>query len=105
MSSARPSTRCWYHRDDVVDEYKSTLTDDGEPLPMLKTLKIIRAIIVNVGIFGVGAYAMYLEADPTLLAISTLAVAGAYNGLEIGDYLALVQAYQEVQEESLDRED
>jgi len=33
-----------------------------------------------------------------------LAVAGAYNGLEIADYLALVQAYQEIQVES-ERED
>ena len=102
--SAQASARPWYCRDDVVDEYKTTLTDDGEPLPMLKTLKIIRAIIVNLGIFGVGGYAMYLGADPTLLSIATLAVAGAYNGLEIGDYLALVQAYNEIQTES-DSED
>jgi len=29
--------------------------------------------------------------------VLTLAVVGAYNGLEIGDYLALLRAYQEVQ--------
>lgn len=103
MSAPQP-TRPWYCRDGVVDEYKLTLTDDGELLPMLKTLKIIRSIIVNAGIFGVGAYAMFLGADPTLLSIATLAVAGAYNGLEIADYLALVQAYQEIQVES-ERED
>jgi len=99
------SARPWYCRDDVVDEYKTTLTEDSEQLPMIKTLKILRAIIVNVGIFGIGGYAMYRGGDPTLLAISTLAVAGAYNGLELGDYLALVQAYQEVQAETNDSGD
>ena len=102
--SAQASARPWYCRDDVVDEYRTTLKEDGEKLPMLKTLKIIRAIIVNVGIFGIGGYAMYLGADPTLLALGTLGVAGAYNGLEIGDYLALAQAYNEIQAES-DTED
>lgn len=98
--SVQASARPWYCRDDVVDEYRTTLKEDGEKLPMLKTLKIIRAIIVNVGIFGIGGYAMYRGGDPTLLAIATLSVAGAYNGLELGDYLALVQAYKEVQSES-----
>ncbi|WP_434521270.1 hypothetical protein [Halorubrum sp. AS12] len=99
MNAPQP-TRPWYCRDRFVDEYKSTLREDDEKLPMLKTLKILRAIIVNVGIFGIGAYAMYRGGDPTLLAVSTLAVAGAYNGLELGDYLALVQAYNEIQTES-----
>ena len=100
-NSARP----WYCRDRFVDEYKGTLRDDGEKLPMLKTLKILRAIIVNVGIFGTGGYAMYLGGDPTLLAVATLIVAGAYNGLELGDYLALVQAYNEVQAETNEPDD
>ena len=104
MTTRHPA-RPWYCRNDVVDEYKSTLQEDDEKLPMLKTLKILRAIIVNVGIFGIGGYAMYRGGDPTLLAISTLAVAGAYNGLELGDYLALVQAYNEIQTEGSDGED
>ena len=99
MSAPQP-TRPWYCRNDVVDEYKSTLREDDEKLPMLKKLKILRAIIVNVGIFGIGGYAMYRGGDPTLLAVTTLAVAGAYNGLELSDYLALVQAYNEIQTES-----
>ena len=40
--------------------------------------------------------------DPTLLGFLALSVLGAYNGLELGDYLALVQAYNEVQGESTD---
>jgi len=97
--SAQPA-RKWYHRDDVVDEYRTTLKEDDEKLPMLKTLKILRAIIVNVGIFGIGGYAMYRGGDPTLLAVATLAVVGSYNGLELSDYLALAQAYNEIQTES-----
>jgi len=104
--SAPVTERPWYCRDGVVDEYKQTLTVGGERLPMLKALKILRAIIVNLGIFAIGGYAMFLGGDPTLLGITVLAVAGAYNGLEFSDYTALLQAYREVQlEQGGDQED
>jgi len=90
--------RPWYCRDEAVDEYRSTL-DDGERLPMLKTLKIIRAIIVNVGVISIGLYAISRGGDPTWLGLTTLLVLGGYNGLEIGDYLQLLQAYKEIQNE------
>lgn len=96
--------RPWYLRGAVVDEYKTAISSEGEKFPMLKKLKILRAIVVNIGVMGVGAYGMYLGGDPTLLAIMTLGVIGAYNGLEIGDYMALLRAYQEVQG-SIDTDD
>ncbi|OYR86030.1 hypothetical protein DJ84_01055 [Halorubrum ezzemoulense] len=92
--------RPWYCRDDVVDEYKTTLQEDDEKLPMLKALKIIRAIVVNVGLIAGWIYALYLGGDPTVITVFALAVVGAYNGLELGDYLALLQAYNEIQTES-----
>lgn len=101
--SVRPA-RKWYHRDEVVDEYRTTLREDGEKLPMLRKLKIIRAIVVNIGIIMLSTYAIFRGGDPTLLGFLALTVLGAYNGLELGDYLALVQAYNEIQTES-DTED
>ncbi|MDL0127088.1 hypothetical protein [Halobacterium salinarum] len=98
--STEPASRPWYCRDDVVDEYRLTLTEDGEKLPMLKALKILRAIIVNAGIILIGGYALHLGANPTVIGFTSLAVLGGYNGLELSDYLALVQAVQEVQAES-----
>ena len=98
--STEPASRPWYCRDDVVDEYRLTLTEDGEKLPMLKALKILRAIIVNAGIILIGVYSIRRGGDPTFLGVTALAVLGAYNGLELSDYLALVQAVQEVQAES-----
>lgn len=92
-------TRPWYCRDGVVDEYKDTLETDGQRLPMLKTLKILRAIIVNLGVIGIGIYAIQSGAEPTLLGTLALAVLGGYNGLELSDYTALLQAYDEVQAE------
>lgn len=92
--------RPWYCRDDAVEEYKTTLTDDGEALPMLKQLKIIRSIIVNLGIIGISLYGVYSGGEPTVIAISALLVLGAYNGLEYSDYAALLQAYREVQAET-----
>jgi len=66
---------------------------------MLKTLKLLRAIVVNAGIFVVSGYSLYLGADPTLIGLTAILVVGAYNGLEISDYLALVEAVKQVQNE------
>ena len=98
MSESYP----WYVRQGQIQEYKETLTKDKEPFPVLKTLKIIRAIIVNVGIFGIGFYAISLGGDPTIISLAVLGIAGGYNGLELSDYLALLQALQEVEVENKD---
>jgi len=89
--------RPWYCRDDVVDEYRQTLTRDGQRLPMLKTLKILRAIVVNLGVIGIAFFAILRGGDPTLLGSLAVATLGLYNGLELSDYAALLQAYKEVQ--------
>ena len=66
---------------------------------MLKTLKILRAIIVNIGVIGISIYAITQGGDPTLLGTLSLLVLGGYNGLELSDYAALLQAYDELQNE------
>ncbi|AFH22660.1 hypothetical protein OSG_eHP32_00030 [environmental Halophage eHP-32] len=91
--------RPWYCRDSAVNEYRSTISEDGERLPMLKTLKILRAIIVNIGVIGICVYAITQGGDPTLLGTLSLLVLGGYNGLELSDYAALLQAYDELQSE------
>ena len=96
--------RPWYCRDDLVDEYKTTLTEDGESLPMLRALKILRAIIVNLGVIAIGLYAISRGGDPTFLGGLGLAILGAYNGVELLDYAALIQAYQEVQTDTNSKE-
>ena len=98
MSESYP----WYVRQGQIQEYKETLTKNKEPFPVLKTLKILRAIIVNLGIFGIGFYAISLGGDPTIISLAVLGVAGGYNGLELSDYLALLQALQEVEVENKD---
>ena len=96
MSVPAP-TRPWYCRDDVVDEYKETLARDGESLPMLKKLKILRAIIVNLGVIAIVLYSISRGGDPTFLGGFGLSILAAYNGVELLDYAALLQAYSEVQ--------
>jgi hypothetical protein len=98
MSQSYP----WYLRESQISEYKKTLNKDKEPFPVLKTLKILRAIIVNLGIFGIGFYAISLGGDPTIISLAVLGVAGGYNGLELSDYLALLQALQEVEVDKKD---
>lgn len=102
---SQPQGHRWYVSADAVRDYKTTLSEDGETVPMLKTFKIVRAIIVNFGIFGIGGYGMFLGGDPTLLGITVLLVAGAYNGLELSDYLALVQAVHEVRNQQTTTDD
>ncbi|AFH22277.1 hypothetical protein OSG_eHP20_00210 [environmental Halophage eHP-20] len=85
--------------DKQVAEYRQTLAESGEPFPMLKTLKIIRSIIVNIGFFGGWYLSLQTVSDPLVLSLVAFAVIGAYNGLEYGDYLALLQALQEVQQQ------
>jgi len=94
--------RPWYCRDGVVEEYKQTLTVGGEDLPMLKTLKILRSIIVNVGIIGIGVYSIAEGGDPLVIGLVALVTLGLYNGLEISDYAAMLQAYREVQADGSD---
>ena len=103
--SASQDTRPWYCRGSVVDEYKSSLSDGGEQFPMLKNLKIVRAIVVNLGLFAGWFYTLHLGGDPTIISVMAFAVIGAYNGLELGDYLALLQAYKEVQDAAAQEND
>lgn len=92
----RSTPRPWYCNDRLVDDYRATLRDGGD-LSMYKSLKFIRSIIVNLGIIGLAYYSLSLGADPTIVGGSAIVVLGGYNGLELGDYVAAIRAYKEVQ--------
>jgi len=94
--STRIDPRPWYCVGAAVDEYKTILTANPDRLPMLKTFKILRALLVNVGILTFGAYAMYLGGEPTLIGLVTLLTFVGYNGLEASDYASLVRAVDEL---------
>jgi hypothetical protein len=93
----RTRARPWYTSGRTIDEYKQTIASDRSDLSMIKTLKIARSLLVNVGIIAIGGYGIASGGDPTLIATLALAVLGGYNGLELSDYAALLQAYKEVQ--------
>jgi hypothetical protein len=97
MSDAHTTPRPWYCSARQIEEYRETLAADESDLSMIKTLKIARSLLVNVGIIAIGGYGIAAGGDPTLIATLALAVLGGYNGLELSDYAALVQAYKEVQ--------
>lgn len=97
MSDAHTTPRPWYCSSRQIEEYRETLQSDRSDLSMIKTLKIARSLLVNVGIIAIGGYGIAAGGDPTLIATLALAVLGGYNGLELSDYAALVQAYKEVQ--------
>jgi hypothetical protein len=93
------SGRPWYCLDGLVEDYR-TVASNGGDLKMLKALKIVRSIIVNVGIIGITvASLIYTAADPTWVSVIGLVTLGAYNGVEVADYAALAQAFAEVKSE------
>jgi hypothetical protein len=91
--------RPWVCVDDAVDEYRETLEHGGERLEMLKKLKLLRAIIVNLGVVTIGLYGIFRGGDPTVLGALSLLTLVGYNGVEYSDYMALLQAYSEIQSE------
>lgn len=93
-------SRPWYARDDVVDEYKQTIRDDDEStLSMIKAAKALKATVVNLAVVGLALYAISRGGDPTILGVVGLITLATYNGVELGEYLALLQAAQEIKAE------
>lgn len=88
----------WYVSRDAVDDWK-TVQQRGGDLKMLKTLKLVRSIIVNLGVISIAILALQYGAEPTLVATLSILVLGAYNGVEYSDYQALIQAIAEVRGE------
>lgn len=101
MSNQRhtpPSGRKWYCNDRLTDDYK-TVHQRGGDLKMLKGLKILRAIIVNAGLIAITIFSIFKGADPTIVGALGVLSLGLYNGIEIADYISLIQAAREVQTE------
>jgi hypothetical protein len=101
----QPTTpRPWYCHDALVNDYRE-IADSGGDLRMLKTLKIFRSIIVNVGIITVTLYSLVATtADPTWVAVLGIITLGLYNGVEVADYAALAQAFAEARASQRDDE-
>lgn len=91
--------RPWYCQDRLTDDYRRVAQLGGD-FRMLKTLKIVRSIIVNLGIIAVTLYSLgWTGSDPTIISILGLLTLGLYNGVEVADYAALAQAFSEVKRE------
>ncbi len=98
MSTQTTSTRRrpWYVHDGLAEDWCEVAKGDGD-LRMLKTLKLIRSILVIVAISSISLYALYLGADPSLVAAFSLPSLAGYAGAEAADYAALVQGFLEAQ--------
>jgi len=89
--------RPWYVLDGPCDEYKRTFGDTGPT--MLKMLKTVRALIVNIGLIAISLSALSQGGDATIIGPLALLIIAGYNGVEYADYIALVRAYSEYQDE------
>lgn len=91
-------TRPWYCSNRLTDDWL-VIEAEGGDLKMLKSLKIIRAIIVNLGLISITLFAIAEGGDPNLFGFMGLFVLGAYNGVEVLDYLSLLQAIAEAKDQ------
>lgn len=94
MTVSNAPSRPWYCIDPLVEDYL-TIEREGGDLKVLKSLKILRAIVVNVGIIAITVLALLESAEPTVIGGIGLTSLAAYNGVEILDYRALAQAVVE----------
>jgi hypothetical protein len=73
---------------------------------MLKALKVVRSIIVNLGIIAVTLFSLLeTSANPTWVSVLAIVTLGFYNGVEVADYIALAQAFTEAKSGATDDED
>lgn len=91
------SARKWYCSDRLTNEYKARY-ENGENFVMIKSLKILRSIIVNLGIILIAIFGLWNGGGSNVALVGLLTLA-AYNGVEYVDYVALIQAYKEATNE------
>lgn len=100
MTSQQPQhPRPWYCNDRLVDDWLTVHASGGD-LRMLKGLKILRSIIVNIGLIAISLLGLKYGGDPTVIVPTSTLILGAYNGVEIADYQALAQAIVEASQEN-----
>ena len=91
--------RPWYVIDTLADDYQKVAKEGGD-LRMLRALKIIRSIIVNLAIITISFYSLYRGGEPTFVSTVALTTLALYNGVEVADYAALAAAFSEVKKET-----
>jgi len=65
---------------------------------MSTRLRILRAIVVNIGFITIALYSIWEGGDPTVVGALGISMLGLYNGVEIADAAALAQALAESRE-------
>ena len=99
MSTRQP--RPWYVSSAITEEWKRDARQ-GVDLSVQKTKAWLRAMVVNIGFIAMVLYGLWLGGDPTYISILGIASLALYNGLEISDYLALLQAITEAKSDGKD---
>lgn len=94
-------SRPWYVSNRFTDEWKRD-AERGVDLRMQKAKAWIRAMVVNLGFIAMVLYGLWLGGDPTYITVFGVASLALYNGIELGDYLSLLQAIAEAKSDNND---
>jgi|APHM01.1.fsa_nt_gi hypothetical protein len=99
----RTRARPWWTRDAAVDEFRAAIENGTAETPKMKrTLTIVRAIVVNLGIIALSFYGLRLGGSVTIITVFALGVLAAYNGIEASELRAFFQAFQEAKQNESD---
>lgn len=60
----------------------------------LKTWKLIKALLVSLGVFGVSVFSILQGADPTVTAVVAIATVALLNGIEAAELAAAMAEVQ-----------
>lgn len=86
--------RPWYCPDSLVEDYLEFANDGGD-LQMLKRVRAIESLIVNIGIIAITLAALHFGEANSYVVSTAIVTLGLLNGLIAADYRALAQAIVE----------
>lgn len=104
MSTHTSSSRPWYCNDRLVDAYKNRAFE-GDDLRVLKTVRAIESLIVNLGIIVVTLVATHYGEANWYVILTSIVTLGLLNGVFAADYKALARALAELPSDSADSSD
>jgi len=90
-----PSARPWYCHSGLVETYK-TYAREGGDLRLLKTVKTLESLIVNIGVIAMTLAALFFGEANAYVVAAGIATLGLLNGVMAADYQAMARALAEL---------
>lgn len=87
----------WFVRKSDIHDYRIKC-DTVEDVAMLKVIKTIRWIILNIIIAGIALFAMNQGGDPTVISSVAIIALSFINGVELSDWIVAREVIEEMRQ-------